>query len=196
MKAVLPDAAALPGWRHIGRSRAETDPYTCMIWTRKDPCRDVLVTGSANFTRGPQRTTRWLRFSFFVFSCRTTSAAHHLYSKLPDYRPLPAEAKRPKLGDESAASRNLLNGEHPTAEIYNKIRVGHTVVLTFAAGLEKAVTAENHAHNPCEPPPKQSHRPHDSPQESYTQVVVPGVISNTLNTTCCQTRRSSCTKLS
>ncbi|WP_428950782.1 hypothetical protein [Streptomyces sp. cg35] len=142
VKAVLPDAAALPGWRHIGRSRVETDPYTCMIWTRKDPCRDVLVTGSANFTRGPQRTTRWLRFSFFVFSCRTTSAAHHLYSKLPDYRPLPAEAKRPKLGDESAASRNLLNGEHPTAEIYNKIRVGHTVVLTFAAGLEKAVTAE------------------------------------------------------
>ncbi|RVU21426.1 hypothetical protein EOT10_25755 [Streptomyces antnestii] len=141
VKAALPDKEALPGWRQIGSRQIDTHGYLCQV-VAGDACNDVIATGTANFTRGAQRTTKWLRFSFTVYSCRTVSAAQLLYEAMPDYDKRADGAKTPALGDESAASSSLLNGEHPVSIYHDKVRIGTTVLWTFAMGTEEAVTSE------------------------------------------------------
>ncbi|MFE6802781.1 hypothetical protein [Streptomyces sp. NPDC057681] len=141
VKAALPDKKALPGWTQIGPRRVDTSGYMCQV-VAGDACDDVIATGTANFTRGPQGTTKWLRFSFAVYSCRTVSAAQRLYETMPDYDKRADGAKIPALGDESAASSHLQNGEHPVTYYHDKVRIGTTVLWTFAMGIEEAVTSE------------------------------------------------------
>lgn len=141
VKAALPDKEALPGWTQIGPRRIDTSGYMCKVVV-SDACNDVIATGTANFTRGPQRTTKWLRFSFSVYSCRTVSAAQRLYETMPAYDRRADGAKIPALGDESAAYSHLQKGEHSVAYYHDKIRVGTTVLWTYAMGAEEAVTSE------------------------------------------------------
>ncbi|MFB6680155.1 hypothetical protein ACFCWG_48805 [Streptomyces sp. NPDC056390] len=141
VKAVLPDKASLPGWMQIGTRRVDTTVYMCEV-VAGDACKSVIATGTANFTRGPQRTDKWLRFSFAVYSCRTEAAAQRLYRALPDYDPRPDGTRAPDLGDESAASSDLPDGKLPVASFHDKVRVGSTVLWTYAMGTEKAVTNE------------------------------------------------------
>jgi hypothetical protein len=141
VKAALPDRGSLPGWEQIGPRRIDTTVYSCKI-AGGDACKDVIATGVANFTRGPQRTDKWIRFSFTVYSCRTEAAAQRLYRRLPQYDPRPGGSRALHLGDESVASGQLLNGRHPVAVFHDKVRVGSTVLWTYAMGTEKAVTNE------------------------------------------------------
>lgn len=138
VKAALPDKASLSGWRQVGSRLVDTDTYMCQI-VAKEACGGVVATGSANFTRGAQRTKKWIRFSFSVYSCRTEKDAERLYKKLPSYD---RRTVRASLGDESVASGQLLDGTHPTAVMHDKVRVGRTVLWTSAMGSPKAVTSE------------------------------------------------------
>ncbi|MFI7367188.1 hypothetical protein ACIBO4_34075 [Streptomyces sp. NPDC050149] len=141
VNAVLPDKASLPGWRQVGSRSVDESGSLCEA-VAGDACESVIATGAANFTRGPQKTDTWLRFSFTVYSCRTEGAAQRLYKALTDDDPRPDGAGGPQFGDESAVSSDLLDGEYPVAYIHNKVRVGSTVLWTYAMGSEKAVTSE------------------------------------------------------
>ncbi|WP_158684961.1 hypothetical protein [Streptomyces sp. LaPpAH-108] len=141
LKAALPNKAALPGWTQVGSGRVETDTYTCEI-AGGDACNDVVATGTANFIRGKRATDKWLRFSFNVYSCRTVDGAKQLYKTLPDYTARPDNKKVRSLGDESAASSDVLKGPHTIVFFHDKVRVGTTVMWTYARGSDKSVTTE------------------------------------------------------
>lgn len=141
VKAVLPDKASLPGWRQVGSRSVDLTGVLCSD-VDGAACESVVATGTANFTRGAQRTDKWLRFSFTVYSCRTEGAAQRLYKALTDDDQHPDGTRDPQLGDESAVSSDLLSGEYPVAYIHDKVRVGSTVLWTYAMGSEKAVTSE------------------------------------------------------
>ncbi|MFI5661304.1 hypothetical protein [Streptomyces sp. NPDC051684] len=76
---------------------------------------------------------------FRVYSCRTEKDAERLYKRLPSYDRRTAGAS---LGDESVASGQVLDGTRPTTVFHDKVRVGSTVLWTFAMGSAKAVTNE------------------------------------------------------
>lgn len=140
VKAALPDKASLPGWKMVG-SDVDVTGFLCEAGAR-DTCASVIATGVADFTRGPRLTDKWLRFSFTAYSCRTEGDAQRVYKALPDYDPRPDGAKDPQLGDESAASSDFLDGKASIAYFHDKVRVGSTVLWTYAMGSEKAVTSE------------------------------------------------------
>ncbi|MEB8342867.1 hypothetical protein [Streptomyces endophyticus] len=140
-KTALPDKSSLPGWTQVGARRVDTDVYMCQV-VAGDACKGVVATGTANFVRGPKRTDKWLRYSFNVYSCRTEDHARRMYEALPDYAARPGSKKISSLGDESAASSDVLKGEHPLVSFHDKVRVGRTVIWTYAMGTEKAVTGE------------------------------------------------------
>ncbi|MFJ8822370.1 hypothetical protein ACIREE_11360 [Streptomyces sp. NPDC102467] len=141
VKAALADKASLPGWTQANRI-VDTSIYTCKILIEDNTCSDTTASGTANFVRGPQMTTKWVRFSFNVYSFHKVSSARRLYDALPVYDPLPAGTKMPSLGDASSASSQVLNGAHKTAYIHSRVRVGNTVVWTYVTGAPKAVTGE------------------------------------------------------
>lgn len=141
VKAALPDKTSLPGWREAGPRSVDTTGDTCEV-VAGDACNTVIATGAVNFTRGAQRTDKWLRFSFTVYSCRTAGGAQRLYKALTADDPRSDGAGDPQFGDESAVSSDLLDGEYPVAYIHHKVRVGSTVLWTYAMGSEKAVTSE------------------------------------------------------
>lgn len=141
VKAALPDKASLPGWRQAGPRSVDTTGDMCEV-VAGVACESVIATGSVNFTRGAQKTDKWLRFSFTVYSCRTEGAAQRLYKALTADDPRSDGAEGPQLGDESAVSSDLLAGKYPVAYIHDKVRVGSTVLWTYAMGSEKAVTSE------------------------------------------------------
>ncbi|HEY9331568.1 MAG TPA: hypothetical protein VIS09_25560 [Streptomyces sp.] len=141
VKATLPDKASLPGWRQAGPRSVDATGSLCEV-AAGDACESVIATGSVNFTRGAQRTDKWLRFSFTVYSCRTEGAAQRLYKALTDDDSRPEGTRDPRLGDESSVSSDLLGGAYPVAYIHDRVRVGSTVLWTYAMGSEKAVTSE------------------------------------------------------
>jgi hypothetical protein len=69
VKKVLPDPAALPGWKRLPDPMATTDPLLCQS-VFADTCSGVVALGSTDFTREGRTDKEGVRLTLNLYSFR------------------------------------------------------------------------------------------------------------------------------
>ena len=141
VESVLPDAAALPGWTHIGTPLVTTEQIMCQGVVAQG-CPDLVAMGKTDFRRGSRTPAESIRLTFSLYSLSSERAAHDLYSSL-DLGGTPVSLSE-SVGDEQTATRNVLEssaGVQPTL-LSVKARSGTTLLWVTAMTTEQRTTKE------------------------------------------------------
>ncbi|MER6678395.1 hypothetical protein [Streptomyces sp. NPDC000983] len=140
VKAVMPDAAALPGWRETSGSLVTKDRLLCQTVV-PNGCRTTVAMGTSKFLRGEKMSKTGGEISFTLYSCTSERTAHELFAELTlsgSKTRLPGS-----LGDEQAAVHTTLStGGRSVAIASTKIRAGTTILWVTAAGAEQHTTQQ------------------------------------------------------
>ncbi|MEU9731568.1 hypothetical protein [Streptomyces sp. NPDC048002] len=139
VKGVMPDAAALPGWRDTEPLVTE-DRFLCERVVPRG-CRNTVAIGTVKFLRGKKMSKTGGELTFTFYSCTSERTARELFAEL--YLRGSKTRLPGSLGDERAAVHETLSaGGQAVVLASTKVRAGTAVLWVTAAGGEQHTTEQ------------------------------------------------------